>query len=62
MKTAKSKVDLADLQVNEYLGVDFSSPELTEENFASACRSERAELLHYALYRVGDEWGAETAA
>lgn len=39
MKTAKSKVGLADLQVNGYLGVDFSSPELTEEGFASACRS-----------------------
>jgi len=30
---------LVDLQVNGYLGIDFSSPELTEEGFASACRS-----------------------
>jgi N-acetylglucosamine-6-phosphate deacetylase len=31
-----------DLQVNGYLGVDFSSPDLTEESFIMACRA----LLH----------------
>ncbi|MHC4748032.1 MAG: N-acetylglucosamine-6-phosphate deacetylase [Planctomycetota bacterium] len=39
MNSATSKGGLVDLQVNGYLGVDFSSPELTEEDFASACRS-----------------------
>ncbi len=29
---------LVDLQVNGYKGVDFSSPELTEDDFAHACR------------------------
>jgi hypothetical protein len=36
MNSATSKGGLVDLQVNGYLGVDFSSPELTEEDFASA--------------------------
>lgn len=34
--------NLVDLQVNGYKGVDFSSPELTEDSFAHACR----ELIH----------------